>query len=361
MKLEISLFRFDYKSDYLPYYTKHFIKVEEEKILLDILNTLNKNEPFSYEAKEEANIVVNGQFLDCSISCQELVENFGKDLIIEPISIRRSCNDFIINEDDFTSKLELFEELLSNEDREKYASYKKYFYASHTLAFEKEYIGDAALLLADDLIQKDGSNKKAVLKILKDHETGAQFHTSLENRVYNLDSEITKKIENIRELLTLVKDADSQNLAKTKINFPKEKESCEIKHDFKDFNIAYYAQQPCEDTLKFIDSLAAYKVTQKHGNDDLAKKTFHINSEFTFKLASKVILEAFDQSADFLVVDNANDFYIFDNYQDEMSKVSGREVKLPVLHFSELQLLACGDHEEAKKLLASHKNNPELI
>ena len=30
MKLEISLFKFDKNSDYLPYYTKHFLKIENE-------------------------------------------------------------------------------------------------------------------------------------------------------------------------------------------------------------------------------------------------------------------------------------------------------------------------------------------
>ena len=42
MKLEISLFKFDKNSDYLPYYTKHFLKIENEKNLLDILKTINK-------------------------------------------------------------------------------------------------------------------------------------------------------------------------------------------------------------------------------------------------------------------------------------------------------------------------------
>ena len=43
MKLEISLFKFDKNSDYLPYYTKHFLKIENEINILDILNTINKN------------------------------------------------------------------------------------------------------------------------------------------------------------------------------------------------------------------------------------------------------------------------------------------------------------------------------
>ena len=40
MKLEISLFKFDKNSDYLPYYTKHYLKIKDEKNILDILNTI---------------------------------------------------------------------------------------------------------------------------------------------------------------------------------------------------------------------------------------------------------------------------------------------------------------------------------
>lgn len=361
MRLEISLFRFDYKSDYLPYYTKHFIKVDKQKNLLDILNTINEKEPFSYEKNECSEIVVNKQFLDCSISCEELVKNFGKDLIIEPISIRRSCSDFIINDDDFKSKLELFTPYLTEDNKQKYLDYKKYFYASNTLGFEKDYIGDAALLFAYDLIKEDKSVEKEILKIIEEHMVGAQYHTSLENRVYNLDSQITEKINAIRELLKITKDEKDQNFAKNRINFPDLKDSCEIKHDFKDFNIAYYSSNRCEKTIEFLDKLKAFKINLKHKKDDLAKQTFHSNSQFTLRVASEILLEAFDGSADFVLVDNENDFYIFDNYQKEMENLCGREIKIPIIHISELQLLASEEYKEARKLLEAHKNNPEII
>ena len=63
MKLEISLFKFDKNSDYLPFYTKHFLKITNEITLLDILNTINNENPFGYENDENFNLVVNSIYL----------------------------------------------------------------------------------------------------------------------------------------------------------------------------------------------------------------------------------------------------------------------------------------------------------
>ena len=73
MKLEISLFKFDKKSDYLPYYTKHFLKIDNEKNLLDILKTINKTAKLGFKASENFDLVVNGVYVKASISIKELV------------------------------------------------------------------------------------------------------------------------------------------------------------------------------------------------------------------------------------------------------------------------------------------------
>ena len=107
MKLEISLFRFDKNSDYLPYYTKHFLKIENEQNMLDILNTINKNESFGFTNSSDFDLVINQIFIKASISLKEVVENFGKELTIEPISIRRAFNDLLIDESDFKDRIKI--------------------------------------------------------------------------------------------------------------------------------------------------------------------------------------------------------------------------------------------------------------
>ena len=94
---------------------------------------------------------------------------------------------------------------------------------------------------------------------------------------------------------------------------------------------------------------------------DLAKNTFNNNPQITYFVASTILLDAFDNNADFLVVDTNEDFYIFDYNRKELEKLCGREVLLPVIHKNELQKLACGNHSEAKKTLEKHQINPEII
>ena len=173
MKLEISLFKFNKKSDYLPFYTKHFLKIQSEQTLLDILNTINNENPFGYENDENFDLVVNGVYLKASISIETLVKVFGKDLTIEPISIRRAGNDLIINDSDFIEKLNILSDFISSEDKQSYLNLKQYYYASNTLNYKSDYIGDSILILAYDLIQADCSKEKAILAILKDQEIGA--------------------------------------------------------------------------------------------------------------------------------------------------------------------------------------------
>ena len=365
MKLEISLFRFDYKSDYLPYYTKNFIKVKNEKTLLDILNNINAEYPFGFENKEDFCVVVNKVYTKVSITIDELIENFGNELTIEPISIRRAHTDFLINEADFQERLKVLSEFIDEEDKAKYESYKIYFYASNTIKYEYDYIGDSILLLAHDLIEKDKSNEQDILNAIKEYECGAQFHTSLEKRVYNLDSSIEEKITEIKAKLGLPKPIKEQDFSlekKNSLDFGTFDEIQEIKHDFSDFNLAYY-EGINEDaqTLGLLEKLNAKIVKTPSMKDDLALDTFHVNSDFTMKLASNVMIEAFDNGADLLIVDSDNLFNLFDSNRNSLAKAIGREVILPVVHKNELVKLAIGSHDVVKQTLEKHIVNPEIV
>ncbi|WP_072682491.1 DUF5644 domain-containing protein [Arcobacter sp. LA11] len=365
MQLEISLFKFDYKSDYLPYYTKNFIKVKKEKTLLDILNGINNENPFGYRNSKNFNVVINGIYTNVTITLEELTENFGTDLTIEPISIRRAHTDLLINDADFQERLAVLSEFVEDEDITKYKSYRIYFYASNTINFEYDYIGDSLLLLAHDLIEKDKSKEKEILKALAEYDCGAEYHTSLENRVYNFDSSIEEKISSIKTKLNLTKSIKEQNFnldKKNDLNFGNFDEIKEIKHDFNDFNIAYYkGLEEDSETSNLLSKLNAKIIDTQTMNYDLALDTFHINSDFTMKLASTVILDAFDNSADLLVVDNENTFNLFDSNRKFLQETSGRDVILPVIHKNELAKLAIGLHDEVKQTLCKHSVDPELV
>ena len=364
MKLEISLFKFDKNSDYLPYYTKHYLKIKDEKNILDILNTINKTAKLGFEKNSDFDLVINGVFVKASITLEEVVANFGEEITIEPISIRRACNDLLIDDNDFREKITILKDLAQEEDKLEYLKLKPYFYASNTLNYKNDYIGDAILILAYDLIKKNPAIANYILLALDDYEIGAQYHTSLEKRIYNFDMTIEEKIQTIQNNLNLFEPLEKQNFRVNKtliIDFGTFEENYEIVHNFKDFNIAYYPSKESIQTLALLNKLDANILKLDSMKLDLAKNTFNKNPQITYLVTSTILLDAFDNNADFLLVDTFEDFYIFDYNRKQLEKLSGREIILPIIHKNELQKLATGKHSEAKKTLNKHQINPEII
>ena len=117
----------------------------------------------------------------------------------------------MIDENDFKEKIKILKDLAHEEDKEEYLKLKPYFYASNTLNYKSDYIGDAILVLAYDLMQKHPETANLVLLALDNVEIGAKYHTSLKNRIYNFDINIEDKIHKIQNSLNLL------NLLKNKI------------------------------------------------------------------------------------------------------------------------------------------------
>lgn len=364
MKLEISLFKFDKNSDYLPYYTKHFLKITNETNLLDILNNINNENTLGYINDGDFDLVINGVYAKASITIEQLAKNFGRDITIEPISIRRACNDLLIDEKDFEGKIELLKDFIDEDDKLYYHTLKQYYYASNTLNYEDDYIGDAILILASDIIGKRPEIKEMVLGQLDNAEIGAQYHTSLENRILNFDSSIEEKIQKIQNDLGYIESIENQKYRVNNsliIDFDSFNENYEVKHDFKDFNIAYYDYKQCQETQTLLDKLNAKILNLETTKLDLAKETFNKNQKITFKVACTILLDAFDNNADFILVNNDEDFYIFDYNRKSLEKLCGRDVLIPIIHKNELQKLASGDHKTVKRTLDKHQVNPEII
>jgi len=365
MTLELNIFRFDAKSDYLPYYKKNFIKIKEQKNLLDIFNQINEDEPFDYIDDENFAIVVNKKYTTLGVKIEKLIETFGKDLTVEPLSIRRTNKDFIMDESDFESKIDIFDGLITKEDKREYLENKIYFYASNTLNFQYDYIGDPIILLAHKLIQREPNNKEKILKILDNQKCSVQYHTNLKNRLLDFDESIEKRIYQIKDFLGLIKDINEQNFCldkPSKVKFHEYNLNSDIKYGFDDFNIAYYyGNNKDEEVTQFLDRLNAKKIYLENGNIDLNLETFHINRDLTIKLAASVMLEAYDGAADLLIVDSMEIFQLFDANRQSLSKAAGRDVIIPVLHKSELFNLALGEHDKLEKDLKKHEVDPELI
>ncbi|MDA3909368.1 MAG: succinate dehydrogenase iron-sulfur subunit [Sulfurimonas sp.] len=112
-KVNFKVFRFNADEDYLPYYEDYNMEVTSEEVVLDILNRIKWDHDGSFSYRRSCRhgicgacaIKVNGRAtLACKESMTDMVDLFGSELTIEPLSIKRAVKDMIIDKGDFWEK-----------------------------------------------------------------------------------------------------------------------------------------------------------------------------------------------------------------------------------------------------------------
>ncbi len=112
-KVNFKVFRFNADEDYLPYYENYDMEVTSEEVVLDILNRIKWDHDGSFSYRRSCRhgicgacaIKVNGRStLACKESMNDMVDLFGNELVIEPLSIKRAVKDMVIDKTDFWEK-----------------------------------------------------------------------------------------------------------------------------------------------------------------------------------------------------------------------------------------------------------------
>jgi succinate dehydrogenase / fumarate reductase iron-sulfur subunit len=112
-KVNFKVFRFNADEDYLPYYENYDMEVTSEEVVLDILNRIKWDHDGSFSYRRSCRhgicgtcaIKVNGRStLACKESMNDMVDLFGSELVIEPLSKKRAIKDMIIDKGDFWEK-----------------------------------------------------------------------------------------------------------------------------------------------------------------------------------------------------------------------------------------------------------------
>jgi len=112
-KVNFKVFRFNADEDYLPYYENYDMEVTSEEVVLDILNRIKWDHDGSFSYRRSCRhgicgacaIKVNGRStLACKESMTTMLEYFGNELTIEPLSTKRAVKDLIIDKGDFWEK-----------------------------------------------------------------------------------------------------------------------------------------------------------------------------------------------------------------------------------------------------------------
>ncbi len=137
-----------------------------------------------------------------------------------------------------------------------------------------------------------------------------------------------------------------------------------IKHPFSAFYVASFLGTSFCQSRKFADIapknallelIKAKQITFESLYESDGFEVLETSALLAKKLAAKTLLDMFDNAADFILIDDARSFIMFDFYQKECEKVAKREIGLSVLHIAQLLLLAFGVSDKEKMGLSQHK------
>lgn len=339
-KLFIKLFRFDHKTNYLPYYKQYNVTFLKNETIEDLLEKLTEIETFQFKGTENYGVKINNLFVGINTPIQEIVSKTSNELVIEPVSTYRAIHDLTIQNDDFFEKMKLLEPYLTTEQRQSYTKdLQLYYYASNTLNFHKNYIGDHTVIIAADLIESDPALKNNIVEILSDKDNGIWYHTSLMKRIHNIDEKKHQKIEQLLREITKIENNETTEYLD---------DITEISYDFSDFNIAVYDKNNTGILKKIVQNSKATFVDTLSQNDDLALPSLNADKQFTYKVAGQVLLDAVDNNADFIIVNDEQSFTLFDKNQKDISKVVGRDIDLPIVTAQQFNDILCGEKDHKK-------------
>lgn len=196
----LSVFRFNAKNEYLPYYKKYNISIEDNLTLKDLLTCISKEDIFfEFPSQENACIFLNSHALEITTKLKDISEYFGNELRLEPLSKHRATKDLIINTDDFKNALIPLQNIIKDNLSKDYEKLIKYFYASPALEYDKEYLGTSMFLLADDLIKEYPEQEEQILELIANQEHGIWYHSPLCHKIYPKNSKLEDTIISLKQ------------------------------------------------------------------------------------------------------------------------------------------------------------------
>lgn len=342
-KLEIRAFFFNAKTDYLPYYKNFTIHVEDDATAKDLLAKVQEqNENFSYP-KQKLVMKINGLVVEAQQSVDSLVERFGTSLQIDPVNAYRSNDGLKINDSDFMQSFELLAPYASEADLKYYKTLYALHYASETESFEREYIGDAVLVLAHKMITEGSEHADEILDALTSVNTGL-LDCEYENNLFNAQDHSAA----IDELKAMVKPPKAPSFMEkltarfskktevdVKASAPAPKKAITIEH-IGDKQIAYYSGPNTDrkDMItQMIKNIGANEISFFRSAKLCGLGILEDNKRLALKKAGAILLDAFDSGAEVLVVEDETALTMFQENFSEIQKIIGREIMgLELLH-----------------------------
>lgn len=334
-KLEIRAFFFNAKTDYLPYYKNFNIQVDDDATAKDLLAKIQEeNENFSYP-KQKLLMKINGLVVDSKQSVASLLERLGTSLQIDPVNSYRSNDGLKINDNDFMKSYELLAPYASESDLKYYKTLYALHYASETENFDREYIGDAVLVLAHKMITEGSEHTEAILEAITSVHSGL-FDCEYENNLFNAQDHTAV----IDELKALAKPEEGPSLCAQLIaRFSKKSEEVEAPapapkkavtiDDLEEKQIAYYAGSSRDKTevlSQMIKDIGAKEIAFSRSAKLSGLGIFEDNKDLALTKAGTTLLDAFDAGAEVLMVEDETVLDMFQSNFSNIEKIIGRKM-----------------------------------
>ena len=137
-----------------------------------------------------------------------------------------------------------------------------------------------------------------------------------------------------------------------------------VKKSFENFNIAVFkGNQNNDETINesILNVLGANIVSFDAQLQSDGYEILSASKELADKLAGKVMLDTFDNGADFVIANDVRSFMMFDGRQKNLECSVGRDINLAILSISQVALMALGCDDKSKIGLESHKVPATLL
>ncbi len=326
-KLEIRAFFFNAKTDYLPYYKLFNLTLDSDATVQDLLADVQEaNENFSYP-KTNLVLKINGWVVEGKQTIDSLTQRLGTSWQIDPVNSYRANNGLCINDADFMQSFALLAPYATEEDATYYQTLYALHYASGTERFEREYIGDAVLVLAHRMIVQGSEHKEAILKVITSVHSGL-FDCEYENGLF----EAQDHSKAIAELKAMVKEEVTPSLCTRLMRRFCKKDTTQTRvpqtiDNVKQKQVAHYFGHTSHDAMHALIAQKGIKgIHFASANKLCGLGILEDNKVLAFKKAGAILLDAFDFGAEVLIVEELGALEMFQKHFSAIEKTVGREM-----------------------------------
>ena len=340
LDITIRAFFFNAETDYLPYYKNFSFNVKKDMTLKEILPMIKEQNSMFFYPKEDLIFRVNNLVVTGEENISTVVEKLGTELQIDPALEYRSDNGLILNNHDFMHQYRrvFTRHNTSKEDLAYYITLYPLHYASETFNYNREYIGDAILILADKMINDGHHDIEEILNDINDEFNGISC-CEYENSMFE-GKDYTKTIENLKAMVRVQKSKQSLSdkvkaTCLNKMRSPIKIESLEGK------NISLYvgdrnSQSIIDETKKSISTIGKFidfDMSTKRAGQSLMKSYPTI----AHQKSAKMMLQSFDNGAEVLLFSKDEDLAIFEKNIALAESAVGREIGLALISLSKFK------------------------